>query len=79
MPPSGCGGASPSPGCPWINGKAERFNRTLLTEFAYAQPWRSTTDRLAVLPDWGTDYYTRRAHSALGSKPPITRLALSTT
>ena len=29
------------PGCPWTNGKAERFNRTLLTEFAYAQPWLS--------------------------------------
>jgi transposase len=23
------------PGCPWTNGKAERFNRTLLTEWAY--------------------------------------------
>jgi transposase InsO family protein len=22
------------PGCPWTNGKAERFNRTLRTEFA---------------------------------------------
>jgi transposase InsO family protein len=26
------------PGCPWTNSKAERFNRTLQTEFAYAQP-----------------------------------------
>ena len=26
------------PGCPWTNGKAERLNRTLLTEFAYARP-----------------------------------------
>ena len=26
------------PGCPWTNGKAERFNRTLLTEWAYARP-----------------------------------------
>ena len=25
------------PGCPWTNGKAERFNRTLLTEWAYAR------------------------------------------
>jgi transposase InsO family protein len=29
-------------GCPWTNGKAERFNRTLLCEFAYARPWLST-------------------------------------
>jgi transposase InsO family protein len=26
------------PSCPWTNGKAERFNRTPLTEFAYATP-----------------------------------------
>jgi hypothetical protein len=37
------------PGCPWTNGKAERFNRTLLTEWAYAQPWHSTTDRNTAL------------------------------
>lgn len=62
-------------GCPWTNGKAERFNRTLLTEFAYAQPWLSNTDRLAALDTWVHDYNTRRAHSALGGKPPITRLS----
>ena len=67
------------PGCPWTNGKAERFNRTLLTEFAYARPWLSNTDRLTELPDWVTDYNTYRAHSALGGHAPITRLALSTT
>ncbi len=33
------------PGCPWTNGKAERFNRTLLTEWAYAQPWTSNNLR----------------------------------
>ena len=63
------------PGCPWTNGKAERFNRTLLSEFAYARPWTSNTDRCAALPDWVTHYNTRRAHSALGGRPPITRLA----
>ena len=67
------------PGCPWTNGKAERFNRTLLTEFAYARPWLSNTDRLAALDGWITDYNTRRAHSALGGHPPISRLAPSTT
>jgi transposase InsO family protein len=62
------------PGCPWTNGKAERFNRTLLTEFAYARPWHSNTERLAALDSWVHDYNTRRAHSALGGRPPITRL-----
>jgi len=63
------------PGCPWTNGKAERFNRTLLTEFAYARPWTSNTDRLAALDNWVHHYNTRRAHSALSGRPPATRLA----
>jgi transposase InsO family protein len=63
------------PGCPWTNGKAERLNRTLLTEFAYSRPWTSNPQRLAALDSWVTDYNTRRAHSALGGRPPITRLA----
>jgi transposase InsO family protein len=63
------------PGCPWTNGKAERFNRTLQNEFAYARPWLSNPDRLAALPDWVAHYNTRRAHSALGGRPPLTRLA----
>ncbi|MFJ8812854.1 IS481 family transposase [Amycolatopsis thermoflava] len=62
------------PGCPWTNGKAERFNRTLLTEFAYAQPWTSNTHRLAALPAWVQHYNTERAHSALAGHPPISRL-----
>ena len=63
------------PGCPWTNGKAERLNRTLLTEFAYARPWTSNQQRLAALDGWVQDYNTRRAHTALGGHPPITRLA----
>jgi transposase InsO family protein len=63
------------PGCPWTNGKAERFNRTLLSEFAYAQPWLSNHERLAALDSWVARYNTRRAHSALGGRPPATRLA----
>jgi transposase InsO family protein len=63
------------PGCPWTNGKAERLNRTLLTEFAYARPWLSNHERLAALDSWVHRYNTRRAHSALGGRPPATRLA----
>ena len=67
------------PGCPWTNGKAERFNRTLQTEFAYARPWLSNAERLTALDGWVLDYNTRRAHSALGGQPPISRLTPSTT
>jgi transposase InsO family protein len=63
------------PGCPWTNGKAERLNRTLQNEFAYARPWTSNHQRLAALDSWVSNYNTRRAHSALGGQPPITRLA----
>jgi transposase len=44
-------------------------------EFAYARPWTSNTDRLAALDTWVHAYNTRRAHSAIGGRPPITRLA----
>lgn len=60
------GGPPIRPGCRWTNGKAERLNRTLLTEFAYARPWTSNTERRAALDDWTRHYNTERAHSALG-------------
>jgi transposase InsO family protein len=63
------------PGCPWTNGKAERFNRTLLTEWAYARPWTSNTLRRRGLDRFLVHYNTRRGHSALGGRPPISRLA----
>jgi transposase InsO family protein len=63
------------PRCPWTNGKAERFNRTLQTEFAYAQAWSSNAERVAALPGWVAHYNTERAHSALAGHPPASRLA----
>jgi transposase InsO family protein len=64
------------PGCPWTNGKAERFNRTLLTEWAYARPWTSNQlRRRRGLDRFLHHYNTRRGHSALGGRPPISRLA----
>ena len=63
------------PGCPWTNGKAERFNRTLLTEWAYARPWISTLERNTAFDLFLERYNTRRGHSALGGRPPISRLA----
>ena len=63
------------PGCPWTNGKAERFNRTLLTEWAYARAWSSNSLRTRGLDRFLRRYNTQRGHSALGGKPPISRLA----
>jgi transposase InsO family protein len=62
------------PGCPWTNGKAERFNRTLLREWAYARAWTSNHTRTRGLDTFLHYYNTRRGHSALGGQPPITRL-----
>jgi len=63
------------PGRPWTNGKAERFNRTLRTEWAYASAWTSNDQRTAALDSWLEHYNTARSHSALGGRPPISRLA----
>jgi transposase InsO family protein len=63
------------PGRPWTNGKAERFNRTLRTEWAYATAWTSNDQRTAALDTWLEHYNTARSHSALKGQPPISRLA----
>ena len=63
------------PFCPWTNGKAERFNRTLLTDWAYARPWTSNAQRTAAFDAFLDRYNTRRAHTALAGRPPISRLA----
>jgi transposase InsO family protein len=62
------------PHCPWQNGKAERFNRTLQTEWAYRQLFTSNADRAAALAPWLEHYNTQRRHSALGGLPPTSRL-----
>ena len=59
---------------PWQNGKAERLNRTLQTEWAYRQAFTSNPDRAAALAPWIEYYNTHRRHSALGGLPPISRL-----
>ena len=63
------------PHCPWQNGKVERLNRTLTTEWAYRQVYTSNTERTAALAAWIEYYNTRRRHSALGGHPPISRLS----
>jgi len=55
---------------PQTNGKAERFIKTLLAEWAYARPYRSNTERLAVLPDWVHFYNHGRPHTAIDGLVP---------
>jgi transposase InsO family protein len=62
---------------PQTNGKAERFNRTLADEWAYIRPFDSSAERAAALPGWLHTYNHHRSHTALGGRPPITRLAVS--
>jgi transposase InsO family protein len=63
------------PHCPWTNGKVERFNRTLLREWAYSQVFSSNAERAARLPEWLSHYNCRRRHSSLGGLPPVSRLS----
>jgi transposase InsO family protein len=63
------------PHCPWQNGKVERFNRTLQTEWAYRTVFESNTQRTAALAPWLQHYNTHRRHSALEGLPPISRLS----
>jgi transposase InsO family protein len=57
------------------NGKVERLNRTLQTEWAYRQVFTSNADRTTALAPWIGYYNTRRRHSALEGLPPIARLS----
>lgn len=59
---------------PQTNGKIERFHRTLGDGWAYAKFYDSTRQRDDALPAWLHFYNHHRAHSALGGKPPVTRL-----
>ena len=58
---------------PQTNGKAERMVRTLLAEWAYARPFSSTAERVALLPVFLDFYNRRRPHWSLAGQPPISR------
>lgn len=59
---------------PQTNGKAQRFIRTLLQEWAYARLYTSNEQRLAALQTWVDFYNQRRPHTALGGRPPMAAL-----
>ena len=59
---------------PQTNGKAERFNRTLLEEFAYKTLFTSNDQRTQALGPWLDSYNGGRPHTAIGGLTPLQRL-----
>lgn len=59
---------------PQINGKVERFNRTLLEEWAYVRTYRSESARTAALARWLHTYNHHRCHTSLRGRTPISRV-----
>ena len=60
---------------PRTNGKAERFIQTLLTEWAYARSYPSSSARARDLNGYLRWYNRRRPHSSLRARPPISRVS----
>ncbi len=58
---------------PQTNGKAERFIRTAMTEWGNIR-YENSELRDQALPGWLQYYNHHRSHSALGCKPPVSRL-----
>ena len=58
---------------PQTNGKAERFIRTLLAEWAYATTFHDTAARAAALPAFVDHYNRSRPHWSLNGQPPMSR------
>ncbi|MFC4585948.1 IS481 family transposase [Sphaerisporangium corydalis] len=70
----GATGKHTRPYRPQTNGKVERFNRTLLDEWAYQRPYTTNDQRTAALQDFLHTYNHHRCHTALQGQPPITRV-----
>jgi transposase InsO family protein len=58
---------------PQTNGKAERFIQTLLREWAYRVPYRSSARRTAALGPYLRFYNHQRPHTSLGRRSPWMR------
>jgi transposase InsO family protein len=59
---------------PQTNGKAERFIKTLLAEWAYGRLYRTNDERIEALAPWVTSYNVERTHTALGGITPMAAL-----
>ena len=62
------------PCTPRTNGKAGRVLQTSMREWAYAAPFHSPADRARAMPAWLRHDNGLKPHSALGGRPPISRL-----
>jgi transposase InsO family protein len=62
------------PYTPRTNGKAERFIRTMLGEWAYGPAFPSSAHRTAALERWLHYYNWHRRHRGLGGNAPFSRL-----
>lgn len=62
------------PYTPRWNGKVERFIQTLLREWAYVRPWRSSSERARSLLSFVRFYNRRRPHGSLEGRPPLSRI-----
>lgn len=63
------------PYTPRTNGKVERMIQTLLREWAYARAYGTSHRRRLALRPYLKYYNTQRPHTALGFRPPLSRLA----
>lgn len=59
---------------PQTNGKVERFNRTLLAEWAYATTYVSDAARSSTYQDWLHWYNHHRHHAGIGGLTPAQRV-----
>jgi len=59
---------------PQTNGKVERFNRTMLDEWAYSRPYASEVERIAAFPEWLHHYNHTRGHTSLKGQTPASRV-----
>jgi transposase InsO family protein len=59
---------------PQTNGKVERFNRTLVQEWAYATAYASDEARSSTYQDWIHWYNHHRHHTGIGGLTPAQRV-----
>ena len=71
---AGCRHIRTRPYTPRTNGKAERFIQTSLREWAYVRSYATSDERTRAMQPWSVSYNHTRPHSALGGRPPVSRL-----
>jgi transposase InsO family protein len=59
---------------PQTNGKVERFNRTILAEWAYARTYLSDAARATTYANWIHSYNHHRPHTGIGGLAPADRV-----